>query len=88
MNNQTEQMILMKLTCQQFHYKALLQTLIDFRNDLIKTEDIHFRDDINRQFKDRALSILADDLTKDLGVSTEDVYLVLENLNLEEYIKI
>jgi hypothetical protein len=43
--------------------------------------------EIKQQFKELASQIIVDDVTRNMGVSTEEVQAVLDDLNFDEYLK-
>lgn len=46
-----------------------------------------FKEDIDKQYEAMVRSVLVDEITKDLGVSTEEVLTVVEDLNIKEYLQ-
>ena len=83
-----EQTIILKLINEQPRFKEMLKDIVLYRDNLLKIQDSRFSNDINDKFKESAFKLLTDDLTKELACSTEDVLKVLENLNLNEYVRI
>ena len=84
----TEQIIITKLISQQSYYKKLISSLIDYRKALLENEPKEFIIEINKQFKEVALKVIADNLAKELAIGPDVIYSVLDNLNLEEYINV
>lgn len=80
-----EEQIIIMLVNKQSYFKELVKPLIDAKNML----DVNkiFGDDIEKEFKERVFQLFADDITKNLAIPTEDVMMVLENLNLNEYLR-
>ncbi len=77
----------MLLVNQQPRYKELVKEYIEMKQAL-KTDNPEFSQLIDNAFRSSCCKKIADDITKELACSTEDVYLVLEDLNLEEYLHV
>lgn len=65
----------------------VLNDLIEQRKNLLANEDRVLYDDINKEFNILIRSKLNEEISKSLGVSTEDASLVTEDLNIQEYLK-
>lgn len=74
------------LILSQLKFKIALQPYITQRDNLLKRDSL-FSDEIKQQFKELASQIIVDDVTRNMGVSTEEVQAVLDDLNFDEYLK-
>lgn len=74
------------LILSQLKFKIALQPYITQRDNLLKRDSL-FSDEIKQQFKELASQIIVDDVTRNMGVSTEEVKQVLEDLNFDEYLQ-
>lgn len=74
------------LILSQLKFKIALQPYITQRDNLLKQDSL-FSDEIKQQFKELASQIIVDDVTRNMGVSTEEVKQVLEDLNFDEYLQ-
>lgn len=74
------------LILSQQRFKIQLQPYITQRDNLLKQDSL-FSDEIKQQFKELASQIIVDDVTRNMGVSTEEVQAVLDDLNFDEYLK-
>lgn len=59
----------------------------DLRNQLYKTENRVFHDDIKNNCDTIIRMNICDDVCENLGVDYESVYVILEDINMEEYLK-
>jgi hypothetical protein len=85
---QTRDFIVMLLVNQQPRYKELVKDLVNMKSKL-QSEDPAFAVLINEAFRSACFEKIADDITKELACSTEDVYSVLEDLSdVEEYLNV
>ena len=50
-------------------------------------EEPYFADEIRVQFRDLVKSFIVDKVTRDLAIDAESVYNVLDDINLEDYLK-
>lgn len=80
-----EEQIVFILVNKQSYFKELVKPLIEAK-EILKVNKI-FNDDVEKEFKDKVFSLFVDDITKNLAIPTEDVMIVLENLNLNEYLR-
>ncbi len=69
------------------HLMKLTQPMRYIKSNLLKKYPEVFSDYIKEQYFELTKSIIIQDITKALAVSTEDVILVLEEINVEEYLK-
>ncbi len=67
------------------HYKELCKPHVVQLRFLLNTTDLVFHPDIATQFCDIVQRIIVDDVTKRLSCSTEDVIIVLDNMDLYEF---
>ncbi len=67
--------------------RQLVQPFVDAKEKLLNSGLPVFRKDIEEQFRQNVLNTIADDLAKHLPeVSPEDIVIVLEEFNLEEFL--
>lgn len=79
--------IVMYLLHNQLFFKKKFDSLIKFRTSLMKDSNLSlFSDDINKQFKDISKKGIVDEVTSRLAVPAEEVLVVLEDMNLDEYL--
>lgn len=88
MNPTVEDSIFMYLVYNQGRFKIELSQFVKQRDSLLKSEDSSFHEEIQDQFKSYALSVLVDNVTKHLAISSEDAIIVIENVNLDEYLTV
>lgn len=81
-----EQAVIFSLVNKQSYYKELVQPFIEAKKALVVNHV--FYGDVEKEFKEKVLGTIADDITKNLAIPVEEVYLVLNHLNLEEYLKV
>jgi len=74
------------LILSQLKFKIALQPYITQRDNLLK-QDRLFSDEIKQQFKELVSQIIVDDVTRNMGVSTEEIQVVLDDLNFDEYLQ-
>lgn len=72
----------------QQHIKSLCVPHKEHKESLLKSEDVLFHDIINKQYKETLNLIVGIELQKKLGVSQEDIRVVLDALNWEEYLTV
>jgi hypothetical protein len=88
MNPTTTHGIVYYLLSHQMRLKQELNNIIKQHNELkTKPENSLFINDIDKQFVNMVKFHLVNDITKALGVSTEEVLSVVEDLNIQEYLK-
>lgn len=81
-----EEKIISKLVnCQPF-YRELVKDYTTLYT-LYASHEVLNKELLEKEFKAAVFKKFADDLGKDLGVDTESIYGVLENLNLHEYLR-
>jgi len=73
------------LISHQGRIKEKLRPFTEQRNKLLINNSL-FSEEIVEQYKDLVTKTITDELTKDLGVTTEEARIVLEDLNMEEYL--
>lgn len=88
MNPTVEDSIFMYLVYNQGRFKLELNQFVTKRDSLLKAEDASFHEEIQDQFKAYVQSILIDNVTKHLAISSEDAIVVIEALNLDEYLSV
>lgn len=88
MNPTTTHGIVYYILSHQMRLKQELLSLID-QHTKLKSDPANslFSQDIDKQFNDMVKSYLVNDITKALGVSTEEALTVIEDLNIQEYLK-
>lgn len=84
---ETKQIIIGLLVNKQPYFKELVSPFIQAKEALYKMQGRTFEQEIEEQFKDNVFKTIADDISYNVGVSTDEIYEVLENLNLENYLK-
>jgi hypothetical protein len=85
-NLSNQELIFHTLLYNQPFYKELCKDFISQRNEILEKEDPSLKNDIDRQF----ISMVKSEITKNLAqrhaISTEEILIVLENVNLQEYL--
>lgn len=79
--------IFMYLLYNQGHFKKEFEPFEKQRDHLLRLEDSSFHEEINNQYTDLIKQSIVDGITRDLAISTEDAIIVIEALNLNEYLK-
>ena len=74
------------LVHNQWHLQDLISPLLKQKIELYKSEPIEFHPMIHQEFLGLVKQALASEITKCLPVSAESVTIVLQSLNLNEYI--
>lgn len=75
------------LIANQEHIKQKVSPFTRQRERLLSTDNNVFKEEIDKQYHDVVKSTIGDEITSKLGIPIEDVLIILENLNVEEYIK-
>lgn len=86
-NPTVEDSVFMYLVYNQERFKIELNPFVKQRDSLLKSEDSSFHEEIQDQFKAYVNSVLMDNVTKHLAISSEDAIIVIENVNLDEYLR-
>ena len=71
----------------QEHFKNSTKEFTKQMNDLLTKEKNEFHHDIVEQYKGLVKGVIGDELTKRLAIPIEEVLIVLEDINLLEYLK-
>lgn len=85
-DEQIVEMVVTYLTDNHEHIKELVNPLTLLYSTAVSTDPL-FKEDVDKQYQDNVCSIITNEVTKRLGVSTEDVLVVLEGIDLKEYLK-
>jgi len=67
------------------HIKELIKPMNEAKKLLLENENVYFKDDILKQFKDNVKKIIVDEATIALAIPAEDVYNFLDAFNLETF---
>lgn len=68
------------------HYVTILAPLIETLEYLLENEDKLFKDDVLSQFEDTSKWVIAKNIHHRFNVTIEDVYILLENVNIRSYL--
>lgn len=79
--------IITDLINNQDYYKLVAQDLTDELTNILKTEDPVFYDAIKHNYFDLVRQRFLIEMTTRLKVSPEDAMIVLQTVNLEDYLK-
>lgn len=82
----TKNNIIAYLIHSQDHVKNLIHPYRKQKKDLLKLEDRVFHKDVEDQFKDLVKWIIIRDIVSNAQVTTEDALLIVEEMNIEEYL--
>jgi hypothetical protein len=82
-----EENVFLYLVYNQQRFKQELDSYVVRRDSLLKTEDSAFHSEIISQFEEYVRKVLTDNVTLHLGISTEDAIMVIENLNVDVYLR-
>lgn len=66
---------------------SIINPIIEEKNELLLKEDLVFHDLIKEEFKEVVTKILVDHITKSFAISTEEVMIMLEDIDLEKIFK-
>lgn len=75
------------LIANQQHIIEKMKPFTERRKNLLSSEEGIFQEEIDKQYEDIVKSTIGDEITAKLGIPIEDVLVILENLNVNEYIK-
>lgn len=87
-NNSVQQSIFLFLLYNQEHFKSLVEPFKTRREAHLKQEDSSFHEEIREQYDAFVRSLIVDEITNNLAISTEDAMIMVEDLNLNEYLGI
>lgn len=79
--------IFMFLVLNQQRYKRELDSLNQQRLSLLQKEDNVFHEEVERQFKENAIRLISNDVTKALAIPAEPVLEMLESMNILAYLE-
>lgn len=85
--NPNEEAIIQYLVFNQAFFMEKSRPFREQRDKLLNTEDYSFHSEINKQYEELIKADITDDITKKFAFPAEDVIVVLENLNINEYLK-
>lgn len=74
------------LVHNQQRYKELTRPLKEFRDKLLANENNVFHEDIEDDYLVALRRTIINDISKTYALPYEEVYIVLEAMNLEEYL--
>lgn len=83
---EAEQIILLDLIHNQIHYKSLIEDLKKQIPLLLEIDPL-FEEEIKINYFDLIRSRLLNDIATRLKVTAEDALIVLDTINLKEYLK-
>lgn len=86
-NQTVEENVFLYLVYNQDRFKRELNSYVDQRDALLKSEDSALHLEINSQFEEYVRKVLTDNVTLHLAISTEDAIMVIENLNVNAYLR-
>jgi uncharacterized FlgJ-related protein len=70
------------------HFVEKLRPFTEQKSKLLNSEEHWlFSEEIKEQYDSLARSTIGDEITKKLGIPLEEVILILENVNLDEYLQ-
>jgi hypothetical protein len=79
--------IFMFLVLNQQRYKRELDSLNQQRLSLLQKEHNVFHEEVERQFKENAIRLISNDVTKALAIPAEPVLEMLESMNILAYLE-
>lgn len=82
-----QQAIVSYLIHNQLHYKDLVKDLTQQLSELLYNEDPVFHRDVERNYLDLVKQKIIADLTSRLPVTVENAIIILEGLNIREFLK-
>lgn len=59
----------------------------ELRSVLLEETPKSLRDDINKEYKSEIFSFICEMISRDSGIDTESIWITLEGLDMEEYLK-
>ncbi len=68
------------------YYKSQFMICEQQKNLLISNENFILRNDINKQYKNFIISQIVDDVSRRLAVPIEDIIIILESIDLNNYL--
>ena len=86
-NIESNSMIIQYLTHNQEYVKKIVEPFTQQKNYLLEKEDESLKDEINSQYKEIIKRMIVEEITKKLAIPAEDVIIIIENINLEIYLK-
>lgn len=84
----TRDAIVNDLVINQPRYKSLTEDVYEFRNSMINTDDKELKVEVELQFKNMCYRIIGDQVSVSLGVPLEQVFEVLDDISLMEYLNV
>jgi hypothetical protein len=87
MNPEVANIVMYYLVNRQQDIKSFSKVYQDQMNKLLQEQPKELHDDIKKQFKNIVVTKMSDDITKDQALPIEDVLIMLNDLNLDEYLK-
>lgn len=75
------------LIANQEHVKEKIKPFTEQKKTFLEQNGNLFEEEIDKQYEDIVRSTIGDEITAKLGIPLEDVLIVLENLNVKEYLK-
>lgn len=75
------------LVANKEHLKLSCSSLETTKNSLLNKHPEAFTDFIKEQYHNMIRNIIVNEVTKALAIPAEDVILVLDSINVEEYLK-
>lgn len=83
-----QQNIVTWLLTHQVPVKIMIMEFTKQKDELIAKEDHIFHKDIKEQYFKLVKQKIAFEIAKDLAISAEQIYTVIEALNVEEYLNV
>lgn len=78
--------VMMYLTSNIQGLKKFLKPLLDQRRDLLKKEDPALHSEIQSQFEQSVREQIANEIATNLNLNPQEVYEVVENMNVKEFL--
>lgn len=85
-NNNVQQSIFLFLMYNQEHFKNRVAPFKSQKETLLNNEDSSFHEEIKEQYESFVRKMIVDEVTGHLAISTEDAIIMIEDLNLNEYL--
>ena len=70
----------------QEHFKNRVAPFKSQKETLLNNEDSSFHEEIKEQYESFVRKMIVDEVTGHLAISTEDAIIMIEDLNLNEYL--
>lgn len=70
----------------QEHFKQKTKEYKKQRDELLKQQDVSFHDEIHKQYKEVCKWVIVKEICEATGKSNEEVLIVVEQLNMDEYL--